>query len=302
MGSLTVASVPMIEGILAGSGSTVHLNGHAGDALFGPVSTMLWSLLHSREKHRFRQSWRFRVVNKLPLGPTLRMVARRGTYLDDLRRIAADDFGRRDDAVASQSRWTPLPKVHPALTDAARGHLRDLATAAVQTDQRQLAADRTSHQILQYLVVHGNDVRRMNQAASPAAGIHFDSPYLDRRVVETSLSLRIGDRTRQYPAKPLLAAARPAEMSLEYFTRRDKGDYSREVFEQHQALKPLLKDLFSDGSALADAGLVSQDRVLRAINEFSIDGSAYTELEYFAFAERWLRSATAGPTRRNRRW
>lgn len=290
--SVAVASVSLIESMMQGAETTLHLNGHGGDALFGPVSTMLWSLVHSREEGRFRRAWHHRVVNRFPVGKTLRMVARRQSYTDDLRRIARDDFRRRDDEVTSQSRWMPLPNVHPALTDAARDYLRHLAAEAVRQDHSHLSANRTTHQILQYLIVHGNVVRRMNQASSPSAGIYFDSPYLDRSVVETSLSLKIGDRVRQYPAKPLLAAARPPEMSLDYFKRRDKGDYTAEVFQQHQALHPLLKELFSGGSVLEDIGLVSAERVMRSVNEFSTDGSTYTDLVYIAFAERWLRSVT----------
>lgn len=284
-----VAAIPMIESLMAGTGSTLHLNGHAGDALFGPLSTMLWSLVHSRGKGRFRRAWRHRVANRYPLGKTLRMVARQESFSHDLARIARSDFLHRDD-LSSHSRWAPLPNVHPALTEGAREQLRQLA-AAVRRGHHELSEHRTTHQILQYLIVHGNIVRRMNLAASPGAGIRFDSPYLDRRIVESCLSLRIGDRAQQYPAKPLLAAARPPGMSLDYFRRPDKGDYTAEVFQQHQALRPVLKQLFADGSALEDIGLVSVDRIMRSINEFSTDGRVYIDLVYIAFAERWLRSA-----------
>ncbi|MFD8530528.1 asparagine synthase-related protein [Streptosporangium canum] len=286
----TLASIPMIEEIMGDTGTTLHLNGHAGDALFGSVSTMLWSLFHSREKKRYRRTWQFRVLNRYPLGQTIRMVTRNGSYLGDLRRLARHDFGSRDDGIAGYSRLVPLPKVHPALTGTAHEHLRRLAAEAAGEERRQLSDDRTVHQILDYLVVHGNVVRRMNQAATPGAGIAFDSPYLDRRIAEISLSLRIGERSHQYPAKPLLAAARPPEMSLDYFTRPDKGDYTAEVFAQHQAVKPVLRQLFAGGSALEDLDLVSAERVLRLVDEYTTSGTSYTDLDNIVIAERWLRS------------
>ncbi len=291
--SVSAASVPLIEGILAGTGSTRHLNGHAGDALFGPVSTMLWSLLHSRAPGRVRQVWRHRLANRYPIGATARMVLRAGSYRGDLRRVARSEFHRRDDDVAAHSRWIQLPQVHPALTGTARQHLRELAAESIGRHPRPYAADRTTHQIVQYLAVHGTDVRRMNQARTPGAGLAFDSPYLDRRIVETALALRIGDRVRQYPAKPLLAAARPDAMPMDFFTRRDKGDYTAETFEQHRAVTPLLRELFADGSALEDLGLISAERVLRSVNEYSTDGTALRDLDQLAFAERWLRSVPA---------
>ncbi|WP_176955741.1 asparagine synthase-related protein [Sinosporangium album] len=287
-----LASVPMIEETMGVTGTALHLNGHAGDALFGSVSTMLWSLFHSREKKRYRRTWQFRVLNRYPIGQTVRMVARKGSYLRDLRRIARHDFGSPGDGISEHSRWVPLPNVHPALTSTARAHLRRLALEGTGEERRQLSDDRTIHQILSYLVVHGNVVRRMNQAASPGAGIAFDSPYLDRRVVEISLSLRIGERSHQYPAKPLLAAARPSAMSLDYFTRPDKGEYTAEVFAQHQAIKPVLRRLFAEGSALEDLGLVSAEHVLRSSDEFTTSGAGYADLDNIVIAERWLRSAT----------
>jgi len=290
LANTALGSVPLVEGVMADTATTLHLNGHAGDALFGPVSTMLWSLTHSPEKRRLRRAWRLRLLNRYPLVPTVRMLARKTSYRQDLLRIAGHPFDRRDDDVASWSRWVTLPDVHPALTEAAREHLRQAAATAADSGQAQLAGDRTAHQILQYLVAHGNAVRRMNQAAAPGAGITFDSPYLDRRIVETSLSLRIGDRTHQRPAKPLLAAARPPEMALDYFTRPDKGDYTAETFNQHKALKPLLRELFANGSALEEMGLVSGEHIVRTVDEFTVSGTSYADLDNIAFAERWLRS------------
>ncbi|GGM47278.1 asparagine synthase [Micromonospora sonchi] len=290
MANTAVGAVPLVLRAMADTDTSLHLNGHAGDALFGPVSTMLWSLMRSGERGRLRRTWRLRLLNRYRLGTTVRMLASNNSYREDLLRIAGHTFDGRDEDITSWARWVTLPNAHPALTETAREHLRRAAADAARDEPAPLAADRTSHQILQYLVAHGNAVRRMNQAATPGAGVLFDSPYLDRRIVETSLALRIGDRAHQRPPKPLLAAARPAAMSLDYFTRTDKGDYTAETFHQHKALKPLLHDLFANGSALEEMGLVSAERIVRAASEFTVSGTSYADLDNIVFAERWLRS------------
>lgn len=288
--SVSAAAVPMLEDALAPTGSSLHLNGHAGDALFGPVTTILWSLLRSGDKGRVRQIRRQRLANRYPLVGTLRMLADRSTYADDLARVAHADFARAEPELADYSRWVAMPRVHPALTDTAREHVRELAARERDEGRGPYSPDRTLHQIVQYLSVHGADVRRVNQARTPGAGLSFDSPYLDRRVVDACLALRIGDRARQYPVKPLLAAARPTRMSLDYFTRADKGDYSAEVFAHHRAATPLLRELFASGSVLEDLGLVSAGRIMQSISEYSVDGAEYRDLDQIAFTERWLRS------------
>ncbi len=290
---LAAGSVPLIERTLAGSGSTLHLNGNAGDALFGPVSTMVWSYARSGERGRWRRLRRLRLVNRYPLGETVQMLAERGTYRGDLERFAHHDFAAPEKDVATFARWVLLARAHPGLTDAAREHLRDLARRELAEGHDVWSPDRTVHQIVHFLSIHGSEVRRMNQARTPGAGIAFDTPYLDRRVVEASLALRIGDRIRQRPAKPLLAAARPQTMAIDYFLRQDKGDYTAEVFEQHKTLVPLVRELFADGSALEDLGLVDPARIVRSVTEFSVDGTEHRDLNQIVFTERWLRSLPA---------
>ncbi len=291
--SLAVASVAVLNDRLGGTGSTLHLNGHGGDALFGPVAAVPWSLVRSTAPRRFARTEQYRKLNRYRRWPILRMLARSRDLRADLRRMACSDFGRPDAGVAHHSRWVALPGVNSALTVAARDLLRRLAQRALDRQVEPLAQDRSTHQVLQYLVVHGATVRQMNLARGTMHDIRYDSPYLDRRIVDLALSLNISERASQLPAKPLLAAARPKCMSIDYFTRPDKGDYTAEVFAHHLMLKDALRKLFADGSILGEMELVSPGTLLRAIDAFSIDGSSYRELAWIGIAERWLRSVRA---------
>lgn len=290
LSSSAIASVAVLDDLLAGTGSTLHVNGHGGDALFGPVSTMPWSLVRSTDPRRFAKVWRHRAVNRYPLRPALRMLLRGNSYRSDLARVARSRFDRPDTGVAHHSRWLTLPTVNPVLTGRVGDLLRGLATRALDERADALAPDRLAHQVAHFLTVHGAAVRQMNLARGGRGGIRYDSPYLDRRVVDLALSLTISERAHQLPAKPLLAAARPARMSLEYFTRRDKGDYTAEVFDKHRALAGWLRGLFDGGSVLEELGIVSAPALLRAVGAYSVDGSDYAELAHIGFAEKWLRS------------
>ncbi|KIH99641.1 hypothetical protein LP52_05075 [Streptomonospora alba] len=293
--TVAIAATPRIRSVLKPTGSRIHLNGHGGDALFGPVPSLAWSLLRSNTPGRLRKIRRHRVLNRYPLFAMSRMLLHRGS----LRRDLADLPRHLDDAraaydIADFSRWVNRPRIHPAMTAAARERLHSLVEATVRADPQPLSADLTTHEIMQYLTVHGAAVRGMNRAVGPSrrdsVPILFDSPYLDRHVVDLALSLDVADRAQQYPAKPLLAAARPPTMSLDYFTRRDKGDYTAEVFDQHRALNTRIGELFADGSLLEDMGLVDPRAVLESAQRFSITGREYTDLAYLAFAEEWVRS------------
>ena len=79
-------------------------------------------------------------------------------------------------------------------------------------------------------------------------------------------------------------------MSLEFFLRRDKGDYTAEVFSQHQRIRSSVKDLFGGGSFLGELGLVDDQEVVRVANSYSPDGAVYSDILDLEFAERWMRA------------
>lgn len=294
--SASAAATPWIASELLHTGSTLHLNGHGGDALFGPVSTMLWSLFNSSTPGRFRRTARHCLLNRIPPRAAVRMLSHRRTLRSDLRDLAQGGLREPRSPQEEYGRWVVTPHLHPGIVDEARAHFASLVRRESAVEVEPLSPDRTVHQIVQFLSVHGTDVRRMNQASGENAPIYFDSPLLDVRVVDAALALNIDERTYQYPAKPLLAAARPAAMSVEYFLRQDKGDYSSETFDDHRAQRERIRALFSDGSELEARGLISTGEVLRSLDAYSHDGQVYTDVSYLETAERWLRTlATATP-------
>lgn len=288
--SASAAATPWIASHLEPTGSTLHLNGHGGDALFGPVSTMLWSLVHSRTPRRLRRALRHCALNRIPLRAAATMLLHRGGVRADLARLANRSFAQPRYPQAEYAHWVVTPLLHPALTDEARAEFTRRVRAEAGGDLQEFSPDRTIHQIVQFLTVHGTDVRRMNHVMGSDASVYFDSPYLDLRVVGPALALSISDRACQYPVKPLLAAGRPDTMSIAYFLRRDKSDYSGETFREHDSQRERIRSLFSDGSELENMGLISAPEFLRSLKAYSPDGQSYIDITYLEIAERWLRS------------
>ncbi|WP_435111026.1 asparagine synthase-related protein [Nocardiopsis synnemataformans] len=285
--SSAIASAASIEQHISGSGSTLHLNGHAGDALFGQVSSMIWSYFRSGGHGRYTWLWRYRTMNRIPVSAMLRMLWDRRTFTHELDQIALGNYSYPAHDAADYSSWIQTPRFPDIFTGVAKEQVSDLARTELKDGATALSADRTVHQILSYLTAHGAVNRRMNYVADK---VRFDSPYLDRRVVEPAISLNHRERTRQYPAKPLLAAARPKTMSLDYFMRQDKGDYTPEVFDHHRTILKRARNTFSEGSILGELGLVHDDEVARVSDSYSADGAAYSDLVDLEFAERWLRN------------
>ena len=290
MTSASAAAAPWIQQKLEASGSTIHLNGHAGDALFGPVSTMLWSLVRSRTPGKLQRAMRHCALNRVPRRAAISMLARQGSITSDLRSLIGEKLTLPKYPESQYAHWVVTPNIHRAITENARSTFLDLVADMVDQKVEHLSADRTTHQILQFLSVHGTDVRRMNQAMGRNSSMYHDSPYLDIRVVEAALALNISERAYQYPAKPLLSAARPENMSIDYFLRRDKGEYSTETFDEHSSQRDRIRKLFLDGSELEDLGIISRPLLLSSLDEYSVDGQSFVNTSYLEIAERWLRS------------
>ena len=281
------AAIPVLEDLLLESGSTIHFNGHGGDALFGDLSTALWSLSRSTWRGRYRWIWSHRVLNRTPLLPLVQMLLRRRSFERELASIASRHSKGSAGSVASYSSWIQPPEFHAALSSDARNYVAQLAQKELDGGTRPLSPDRTINEIMSYLAAHGAAQRRMNLVAER---VYFDSPYLDLRIVAPAIALNIVDRMTARPAKPLLAAARPNSMNLDYFLRSDKGDYAADEFDQHDLLKRQVKELFSDGSLLEQLGLATGTDILRSVDAYSVDGASYGAVANLESAERWLRS------------
>lgn len=301
--STAVASAAILEQHLKATGSTLHLNGHAGDALFGQVSSAIWSYFRIDDPGRYRWLRRYRTMNRIPPSAMMRMLFDRRTFSKELEQISVGKYRYPKYDPADYATWIQTPRFANVFTQAAKDEVAKFARVELADGACELSADRTTHQILSYLAVHGAVTRRMNYVSET---MQFDSPYLDRRIVEPALALNHRDRARQSPTKPLLAAARPPMMSLDYFLRQDKGDYTAEVFDHHQTIFNQAQALFSEGSILAEMGLVDDESVGRIVNSYSADGAAYSDIIDLEFAERWVRSVhdeqTRLVTRGNCKW
>ena len=288
-------TVHQLKTHLAGIAPVTHINGHGGDELFGPMTAMPWSLVRSRSRRRFRTLRAFRKVNKKSLRDTLTLLGTRGDPRSDLLENVTSGFAHEHDPYAHGARWTPFVRLPDALSDRARDLAGDHVRRLAGNDHLNLRRDRTVHQMLEAVRFHGSLVRRMNQISRAershgGTDIHFSSPFLDREVVEAGLGLKIEDRFSG-GVKPLLARARPEKMPDDYFHRRDKGEYSPEMFAEYKAQRDRIRADFADGSLLEDMGIIDPAGLRRQIERYSPNGDSPEQVMQIHTVERWLRAA-----------
>ncbi|MVO88548.1 hypothetical protein GPA10_28240 [Streptomyces sp. p1417] len=278
--------------LVAHHGSRCHLLGVGGDELFGVLPTALWSLIRSHPLSSLPRIHRFRALNRWTLTSTVRGLADGASFAAWLRstadRLTAPAPGPGDALLG----WGWEPRLPPWATadaiDAVRRLLRDTAE---QERPHPHHRDRAQHQTLDIVVQSGSALRQLN-AALDDAGVTCEAPFLDDRVVEAALTVRIEDRLVSGDFKPMLRRAVRGIVPQEILARRSKGEFSAEAFQGMRRNRGDLLDLCDD-LHLSRLGLVDPDALRTALLGPKTQSRQLVPYENTLACESWLRSVAA---------
>lgn len=277
----------------AAAGSTVHLMGLGGDELFGSVPAHLWSLWRSRPLASLPTIRRRQLLNRWRLGAVLRELADRADFATALATTAGQLTTPLPPPPVLSLRWVSGLRLPRWATPKARELVRDLITRTVDAGVDPLDPDRVRHQILESVVREGTLIRQNRQGLA-ATGVRWDAPMLDDRVVEAALSVRIEDRALRGRFKPLLTTAMRGIVPDDVLARRDKGEFSAEMYRGLRHNRAGFLALCED-SRLAALGLVDVDVLRSALRTPHPETRQVIPLEHTVTCETWLRSRDTVP-------
>lgn len=279
---------------VAADGSARHLLGVGGDELFGVAPLFPWSLIRSNPLRGARMVRRFRSVNRWPLGATLKAVTDRGSFATTLADAAA-----RIDAPPAPRFTPPLgwgrgdPRMPGWATPEAVASVRRLLREAASSRPSPLHRDRLQHQTLEVTVLSGHAARQLNRALRPL-GVEFETPFMDDRVIEAAMSVRVVDRVARGRYKPVLTTALRGAVPDSVLDRQDKGSFGQEAHEglyrNRERLSGLCADLY-----LADHGLVDAAALRAALHRPMPDARQLAPFESTLACETWLRARARAP-------
>ncbi|MEU4968740.1 asparagine synthase-related protein [Streptomyces smyrnaeus] len=287
--SRTDARMRHISRMLAQRGYHWHLSGYGGDELFLPSHGYLHRLALRNPVTALRYIRAFRSLARWPLGATLAGLAFPGTvrswWRAQARRLTepsdADDrrpvLGWGMDPIRASESATALA------VEAARTALLRTADEAVP-----LADDPGQHQALLVLRSSVADHRQLAGMFADS-GVHLDLPYLDDRVVEAVLSVRVHERGTPWRYKALLSEAMRGILPETVRDRATKGEFSAEARDGLRTHRGAVLALFAD-SALAERGLLDVDALHRQLHAPRADITATAHVENLIGCEAWLRA------------
>ncbi|GHE38197.1 asparagine synthase [Streptomyces longispororuber] len=275
--------------VLAAHGSRHHLAGHGADELLGRTYGYLHRLVRRHPLTGLRHLRGNRALGRWPLAATLGQLARADTPSDWWRAQAAALTGPPPPARLPSLSWGLAPLRAPAwasdaAVDAARAALLEAADSA-----RPFAEDRGQHQCLTALRVTSPAYRQVARLFA-AEGVRLHLPFLDDRVVEAALAVRLDQRVTPWRYKPLLARSLRGLVPDLVLDRTTKGDFSADLRTGRRRNLGALLDVFAD-SELARLGVIDADAVRARLLAPQADSARDIAVEQLLGCETWARAA-----------
>jgi asparagine synthase (glutamine-hydrolysing) len=281
------ACITCVAHRLVERGSRLHLRGLGGDQVLQAPATYLHTTAWTHPRIAASHLRGRRAVSGWPLAATLRGLADRRSYQAWLTATIDDLTAPPPARGLPHLGWAPPlrlpPWATPRAADAARTLLHETAKRA-----QPLAPTRGQHATLEQLRSVGYFTRHL-AGIMARAGLPLAAPFLDDRVIEACLTVRLHERTTPWRFKPLIVEAMRDLVPATVLQRTTKGDFS---VDWHAGLRRARAHLAAllDNSALAQLDLVDVDALRKAclgLYPYALDPVA---LDRTLACEAWLRT------------
>jgi asparagine synthase (glutamine-hydrolysing) len=254
-----------ISSLVAARGSRLHLTGHGGDQILCFHPAYVHSTFRACPRAAPGYLRASRAQFRWPLMASLRAVLDRRDY--------ASEFAARAEAlttavpVRTRARraflgWGAGMALPPWMTAEAAGAVRSLLARSAASAE-PLARYRGQHAVLEHVRQCARNMLPLEQIAS-GYGLVLAAPYLDDRVVEAAMRVRMHERAAPQRYKPLLARAMEGIVPAGILARTTKGEFGAEATAGLRRYRCELAALFDD-PVLARLGLIDADAARGAV-------------------------------------
>jgi asparagine synthase (glutamine-hydrolysing) len=274
-------------------GSRLHLGGLGGDQVLQAPAVYLHTTARTHPRIAADHLRGRRAASGWPLAATLRELADRRSYqqwltatIDDL---TAPPPARGMPDLGWGSVFRLPPWATPQAVDAAQTLLHQAAAGA-----QPLATTRGQHATLEQLRSVGYFTRHV-AGIMARAGLPLAVPFLDDRVVEACLAVRLHERTTPWRYKPLIVEAMRDVVPAAVLQRTTKGDFSVDGHAGLRRARPHLAALLDD-SLLAQLGLVNANALRKVCLGLYPHNLDLVALDRTLACESWLRALSSAPS------
>ncbi|RSS76857.1 asparagine synthase-related protein [Streptomyces sp. WAC06614] len=271
---------------MAARGSRLHLTGNGGDNLFVGLPHHLHALVARRPLAALRRLGGFRAMLSWPLLPVVRQLADRRGYRRALASVSLRGAPAPMPGRPSLG-WLYPPCPASWLTEDCLHLLeRELAEAVATAEPYGPTPGRHVELWALHQLARDNEAA---EAAGRAAGVPMSAPFLDDRVVDAALSVRVEDRVDPWAYKPVLVRAMDGLVPRRSLSRATKGEGTMDAAAGLYRNRAALTGLWED-SLLGRAGLVDEAALRRLCSAASSPELRDERFVSTLAAEMWLRT------------
>lgn len=272
-------------------GSTRHLQGMGGDELFHSRPSGVHALARTEPLHSLPAIRIIKSMRRWSAAATLRYLLSASSYPAWLASTAGPAVGRGALPGSAGLDWEAVPVLPRWATPEAVASVRRRLQAVAAAGPQPLAPLPVQHEMLRAAQLCGTMTRRASQVTT-TYGVSYEAPFLDDRVLEAAMSIRLRDRIAPGRYKPVLTAAMDGHLPEHTRGRATKGDYSEELYTGLRRHRSELLELWED-SHLVRMGLVDREVLQSHLTGLHTDTSSFFTFDTTLAAESWLRSVCA---------
>lgn len=276
-------------------GTEVHFTGYGGDQLFLAHPALSRDLLVTHPLTALRRLRAYRSMYRWRGSDLARQLIAPGSYRSWLHRTYLSSAPR--DPHAAMLSWGGQAVVphwlSAEVTDAIAARIR------VMSELHPLAPSPGRHQELGAIYEISRVVRGVADIAHFRGGIGVVAPFLDERVINAALSVRIDHRLDPYRYKPLLLEAFKEFLPDSLQRRTTKGAHNADKAQALLRNASAIRTYFAD-SKLVEAGLIDPHRLYPLLRQPDTPLFDNNDLAMTVACEAWLRSVdnrSSSPTR-----
>ncbi|WP_194500064.1 asparagine synthase-related protein, partial [Longimycelium tulufanense] len=277
---------------LVTDGCTLQLTGHGGDEVVWTRRAYLHDLARTRPLLFYRHLRGHQILRRWSTGSVMRRLCDRRNYAAWLANEATQLLTAPPPD--GPGGWGPSLRMPPWATPTAAAAARSLLAGAAESAE-PLSRLRGQHEAIALVQTAGR-FSRLDAQVVAGAGLTRECPFLDDRVVEACLAVRVHERTTPWQYKPLLVEAMRGIVPKTLLRRRTKSDTGVEVSAGFRHHRPELLALCDD-PLLARYGLVDAHRLRTAVSQVCAGSTLRPVLVQTLACEAWLRSAAMLDTR-----
>ncbi|MFI1332150.1 asparagine synthase-related protein [Streptomyces sp. NPDC020845] len=291
----TRAKLEHLARAMSEQGSTCHLQGIGGDELFHARAASVHALARTHPLRSIRPARVIKSMHRWSAATLLRYLASESSYpawlAGCVNRLPGGGPSSAAPRAAPGPDWEVTPAMPPwATADAVEAvHRRIRAAASLGPDP--LAPLPVHHEMLRAAQVCGTMTRRASRVTEES-GVSYEAPFLDDRVIEATMAIRLEDRIAAGRYKPVLTAAMSGIVPGHTLGRGTKGDYSEELYTGLRHNRAELLGLCED-SRLVRLGLVDGTALRSLLTGLHADTRPFMAFDPTLACESWLRSLSA---------